>query len=61
MNPYQEQGYKNRDDYLNSLSEEYGCPKQIVKLFAGMLGDDEDFDGLIAQLEDYTGDAADMY
>ena len=23
---YRENGYKNRDDYLNSLSEDYGVP-----------------------------------
>lgn len=49
---YQENGYKNRDDYLNSLSEDYGVPIDAVLALAEVLGPDEDFDGLISNLED---------
>ena len=49
---YQENGYKNRDDYLNSLSEDYGVPIDAVLVLAEVLGPDEDFDGLISNLED---------
>ena len=49
---YQENGYKNRDDYLNSLSEDYGVPIDAVLALADVLGPDEDFDGLISNLED---------
>ena len=31
---YQEYGYKNRDDYLNSLSEDYGVPIDAVLALA---------------------------
>ena len=48
-NVYQENGYENRKDYLRSLSEDYG---DSVYLLASLLGPSEDFDGLIASLED---------
>ena len=49
---YQENGYKNRDDYLNSLAEDYGVPIDAVLALADVLGPDEDFDGLVSNLED---------
>lgn len=52
MNEYQEQGYKNRRDYLNSLAEDFGIDKSTVYMIASMLGESEDFDGLIVALED---------
>lgn len=52
MNEYQEQGYKNRRDYLNSLAEDFGIDKSTVYMLASMLGESEDFDGLIVALED---------
>lgn len=52
MNEYQEQGYKNRRDYLDSLAEDFGIDKSTVYMMASMLGESEDFDGLIVALED---------
>ena len=49
---YQENGYADRDDYLNSLSEDYGVPIDAVLALAEVLGPDEDFDGLVSNLED---------
>ena len=49
---YQENGYTDRDDYLNSLSEDYGVPIEAVLALADVLGPDEDFDGLVSNLED---------
>ena len=49
---YQENGYADRADYLNSLSEDYGIPAEAVLALAEVLGPDEDFDGLISSLED---------
>ena len=57
MNIYQENGYKNRKDYLTCLAEDYGVPKETVFALAEMLGTEEDFDGLISELED----ASEMY
>lgn len=50
MNDYANQGYKDRADYLRSLCEEY--PAHAVYALAGVLGPNEDFDGLITMLED---------
>jgi hypothetical protein len=50
---YVENGYKNRDDYLTQLSEEYEIDLDIVYELAEANGPNEDFDGLITSLEDY--------
>lgn len=52
MNPYVEHGYKDRDDYLRCLSEDYDVPLEAVYALADMLGEEEDFDGLVSALED---------
>ena len=52
---YQERGYKDREDYLVSLAEEYGIGTEIIKSVADVLGEDEDFDGLIATLYECEG------
>ena len=52
-NIYQQRGYKNRRDYLMSLSEEFGVPYDVVLMAAQTLGPTEDFDGLPAMLEDW--------
>lgn len=49
---YREKGYTDRDDYLNSLSEDYGIPDDAVHALSEVLGPDEDFDGLVSNLED---------
>ena len=51
-NIYQENGYADRDDYLNCLSEDYGVSIEDVFSFAEMLGENEDFAGLVSALED---------
>ena len=48
---YLENGYTDREDYLNSLKEEY--PENIVDALSDVLGESEDFDALITELEDY--------
>lgn len=50
---YQENGYENRADYLSCMAEDYGVPLDTVKALADLLGENEDFDGLINALEDY--------
>lgn len=47
---YQEHGFKNRAEYLESLCDEY--PREHVYALAGLLGPNEDFDGLVTSLED---------
>lgn len=54
MNIYQEHGYDNRKEYLESLAEEYGVDIDNVRAIADLYGDSEDFDGLVTALEDHT-------
>ena len=51
-NIYQENGYANRKEYLESLAEEYGVSLETVFSLASLLGRNEDFDGLISVLEE---------
>ena len=51
-NIYQKRGYKNREDYLECLAVDYCVPLDVVYALASMLGENEDFDGLISSLED---------
>lgn len=52
MNVYQEQGYDNREHYLKCLATDYGVDYETVYLLAELLGEGEDFDGLVTSLED---------
>ena len=54
MTVYQENGYKNRADYLKSMAEDYGVDLDTVLYLADVLGEREDFDGLVVALEDYA-------
>lgn len=49
---YQTIGYYDREDYLSSLAEDYGVDLDTVYAIADLLGPNEDFDGLVTQLED---------
>ena len=49
---YQENGYKDRKDYLICLSEDTNMPINTVLTLAALLGPEEDFDGLVVALED---------
>ena len=51
-NIYQQNEYTDRDDYLTCLSEDYGVSIEDVYSLAEMLGEHEDFDGLVSALED---------
>lgn len=54
MNTYQREGYENRQAYLVSLADDTGVDLDIVMALADMLGEDEDFDGLVTSLEDFA-------
>ena len=49
MSIYTENGYANRQEYLDELCEEYG---ELVNVMTSVLPSSEDFDGLITALED---------
>lgn len=47
-------GCKDRDEYLDQLAEENGVDRMAVGCLAEMLGEDEDFDGLVSEIEDFS-------
>lgn len=49
---YKQHGFRDRNEYLDSLADEYGVSELVVISLAEMLGPNEDFDGLINALED---------
>ena len=51
-NIYEKNGYKNRINYLESVADQFGVDLMIVSSMAEVLGENEDFDGLISQLEE---------
>jgi hypothetical protein len=51
---YVRNGFKDRQHYLNSLSDEYGVDMYSLSCIADMLGENEDFDGLISSLNDFV-------
>ena len=54
-NIYLQNGYDNRDDYLQCLAEDYGVPLETVCILAETLGESEEWDALISALEDAEG------
>jgi hypothetical protein len=49
MSIYTDNGYANRQEYLDELREEYG---ELVDVLITVLPSSEDFDGLVTALED---------
>ena len=49
---YQEQGFANRGEYLDSLRKTYGVDP--VNAFIEIMPESEDFDGLVTDLQDYA-------
>lgn len=52
MNVYQENGFKDRKEYLQSVADDFGVPYETVFDIADILGESEDFDGLIEIMQD---------
>lgn len=53
-NPYLRAGFRGRREYLKYLSDSYGMPYKRVYNAAVLLGEIEDFDGLITFLDEYS-------
>jgi hypothetical protein len=53
MTIYEQNGYRDRSDYLDSLREDYG---EAVDILTSVLPASEDFDGLVTALEDMADD-----
>lgn len=49
MSVYTDNGYANREEYLDMLREDYG---ELVDILITVLPASEDFDGLVTELED---------
>lgn len=49
MTVYTDNGYADREEYLDMLREEYG---PLVDILITVLPASEDFDGLVTELED---------
>jgi len=56
MSAYEDNGYPNRHEYLSGLAENFGIPINVVLEIASVLGPDEDFDGLVTELDDISDD-----
>ena len=63
MSIYQENGFPSRAEYLADLArskylaelaDDFGVDLSIVRAMADLLGANEDFDGLVTSLEDYS-------
>jgi hypothetical protein len=54
MNVYIENGYENRQDYLECMADESGISIDEVLMMADLLGESEDFDGLVSMVEDFS-------
>lgn len=52
---YQRNGYKNRSEYLSEMALDFDVPEDVVATAAELLGESEDFDGLLSVMADYEG------
>ncbi|NLB82443.1 MAG: RNA polymerase [Clostridiaceae bacterium] len=52
---YHERGYSSREDYLYNLAEEHDIDYDTVFMLADLLGESEDFDGLVSACQDAEG------
>ena len=51
-NFYRQRGYRDREDYLSCLADDFNRTIDEVTALADLLGESEDFDGLLISLED---------
>jgi hypothetical protein len=54
-NVYEMNGYADRQEYLDNLADNMGIDRDTVAMLADLLGESEDFDGLVTNLEDFGG------
>ena len=52
MSQYTDEGYESRQEYLKCLAEDYGVSLDVVIALAEIMGPNEDFDGLVNEVED---------
>jgi len=44
---------QNREEYLQQVANDYGVNLYVVSSLAEILGENEDYDGLISAMDDY--------
>lgn len=54
MSIYTDNGYQNREEYLEELSNQYG--KELVCMFTKFISPEEDFSDLIDALDNAVSD-----
>lgn len=54
MTIYQKHGFESRNAYLQDLADNNGVDLIVVHALAFLLGPDEDFDGLVTEIEDFV-------
>lgn len=59
-NVYEMNGYSDRQDYLDDLADNMGVARSTVYALADLLGENEDFDGLVTSLQDFDCDDIDF-
>ena len=50
---------KERKNYLDDLADEYDVDRETVYAIASMLGETEDYDGLVTELENFANECWD--
>lgn len=58
---YQEHNCADREAYLKMLSKQYGVDLSIIEALTDVLGPNEDFDGLISELENISSSPYEDY
>jgi hypothetical protein len=59
-NAYQMNGFATRREYLDDLAANVGVDESVVYALADILGPNEDFDGLVTELEDLIACGEDL-
>lgn len=54
LDRYREEGAESRYEYLVNLAEYNGISLDMIFTMMDVLGPDEDFDGLLSMIEDYS-------
>lgn len=55
MSIYSDNGFESRKDYIEQVALTYGLDYELVKNMALMLGQSEDFNGLLSMCADMAG------
>lgn len=54
LDRYRDEGADSRYEYLLNLAEINDVPMDVVLTLIDVLGPEEDFDGLVSMIEDYS-------